>query len=282
MKNYRAELTGVFGTQVDGNPTGAMEEAGYRALGLNFRYITARVQPEALGAAVAGARAIGMRGFNLTMPHKVRAIPFLDGITPAAKLIGAVNTVYLENGRFIGENTDGKGFVEALSMQNISPMGKRVALLGAGGAARAIGMECALAGAARVDIINRDPERGEGLARAIAEGTNAKAAYVPWRGAAAIPACDILVNATSVGLDTTTGEKPDIDYAGIRPGMVAVDVVYNPEWTPFLLEAKARGAEPITGLGMLVCQGARNFELWTGEKAPFDVLFAALKAEFEG
>ena len=145
-KNYRAELVGVFGDPVDDNPTGVMEEAGFRAKGLNYRYITAKVQPEALGAAIAGARAIHMKGFNLTMPHKVRVIPFLDAMSEAARIIGAVNTVYEENGLYIGENTDGKGFVEAMQMQGAPIEGKNIVLLGAGGAGKAIGVECALAG----------------------------------------------------------------------------------------------------------------------------------------
>lgn len=174
-KNYRAELTGVFGDPVDANPTGVMEEAGFRAKGLNFRYITARVLPESLGAAVAGARAMHMKGFNLTMPHKVRVIPFLDGVTEAARIIGAVNTVYEENGNYIGENTDGKGFVEALKMQGESVEGKRVVLLGAGGAGKAIGVECALAGARHIAVVNRNRERGEDLVKTIRENT-------AWRG----------------------------------------------------------------------------------------------------
>ena len=280
-KNYRAELVGVFGDPVDGNPTGAMEEAGFRAKGLNFRYITAKVLPEALGAAIAGARAIHMKGFNLTMPHKVRVIPFLDGITEAARIIGAVNTVYEENGRYIGENTDGKGFVEAMKMQGAPIEGKRIVLLGAGGAGRAIGVECALAGAQKITVVNRNRERGEELARVICENTACPAEYLPWEGTVTIPECDVLINATCVGLAPDVDKKPDIDYACMRPGMVVSDVVFNPEWPPFLREARSRGAKAVTGLGMLVCQGARNFTLWTGEEAPFAAMFDALKAEFD-
>ena len=170
-KNYRAELVAVFGDPVDDNPTGAIEEAAFAALGLNYRYLTVRVLPEALGAAIAGARAFHMKGFNLTMPHKIRVIPFLDGLTDAARLIGAVNTVYLENDRLIGENTDGKGFVEALISEGVDLTGKQITLLGAGGAARAIGVECALAGAKRVDVINRNRERGLELSRLISSKT---------------------------------------------------------------------------------------------------------------
>ena len=211
-RNYRAELVGVFGDPVDDNPTGVMEEAGFRAKGLNYRYITAKVQPEALGAAIAGARAIHMKGFNLTMPHKVRVIPFLDGMSEAARIIGAVNTVYEENGLYIGENTDGKGFVEAMQMQGAPIEGKRIVLLGAGGAGKAIGVECALAGAKHITVVNRNRERGEDLARVIAENTACGAAYLPWEGTVKIPECDILINATCVGLAPNASEKPDIDY----------------------------------------------------------------------
>ena len=145
-KNYRAHLTGVFGDPVDGNPTGVMEEAAYAAKGLNFRYITMQVKAEDLEAAFAGAKAMHFDGFNLTMPHKIRVIPLLDRLTEAASIIGAVNTVYRDGGDWVGENTDGKGFVQALTAQGVDLHGKRVTILGAGGAARAIGVECALAG----------------------------------------------------------------------------------------------------------------------------------------
>ena len=179
------------------------------------------MQPEALGAAIAGARAIHMKGFNLTMPHKVRVIPFLDGMSEAARIIGAVNTVYEENGRYIGENTDGKGFVEAMQMQGAPIEGKKIVLLGAGGAGKAIGVECALSGAKHITVVNRNRERGEELARVIAENTACAAEYLPWEGAVKIPECDILINATCVGLTPHADEKPDIDYDGIRPGMVS-------------------------------------------------------------
>ena len=280
-KNYRAELVAVFGDPVDDNPTGAIEEAAFAALGLNYRYLTVRVLPEALGAAIAGARAFHMKGFNLTMPHKIRVIPFLDGLTDAARLIGAVNTVYLENDRLIGEKTDGKGFVEALISEGVDLTGKQITLLGAGGAARAIGVECALAGAKRVDVINRNRERGLELSRLISSKTSAQSSYLPWEGTAKIPeGTQILINGTCVGLAPNGHERPDIDYQAIAEGMVVADVVFNPENPPFLREAAARGAKTITGLGMLACQAARNFTLWTGEKAPLELMKDALRAEF--
>ena len=279
-KNYRAELVGLFGDPVDGNPTGVMEEAGFAAKGLNFRYITARVLPEDLPAAFSGAKAMNMRGLNLTMPHKISIIPLLDRLTQAAQIIGAVNTVVNENGVWVGENTDGKGFVLALQLAGADLHGKRVTILGAGGAARAIAVECALAGAAHIAIINRNQTRGADLVNLINDATSAQAEYIPWIGNVHIPAeTDILIQATCVGLGSN--DKPAIDYDSIHSNMVVSDVVFNPVKPAFLEEAEKRGAAVVSGIGMLVQQGAKNFKLWTGEDAPIDVMYEALKREFE-
>ena len=275
-KNYRAELVGLFGDPVDDNPTGVMEEAGFAEKGLHYRYITARVLPQDLEAAFAGAKAMNMRGLNLTMPHKIRIIPLLDRLTQAAQIIGAVNTVVNENGVWIGENTDGKGFVRALELAGAKLTGKRVTLLGAGGAARAIAVECALAGASHITIINRTPQRGEELAALIASATSASSLSLLWTPGVSIPDdTEILIQATGVGLGSSA--KPDINYDTLQPHMVVCDVVFNPVMTAFLLEAQARGAQTVTGIGMLVQQGARNFELWTGESAPVETMYRALE-----
>lgn len=280
-KNYRAELTGVFGDPVDGNPTGVMEEAAYQALGLNYRYLTMRVAAGDLAAAFAGAKAVGMAGLNLTMPHKQTIVPLLDGLTDAAERIGAVNTVFRDGSRWIGENTDGKGFVRALKLAGTDPAGARVTILGAGGAARAIGVECALAGAAAITVVNRSEAHGRALAEQIAGRTPAPAVWQPWDGLAVIPAgTDILIQATSVGLHPHGEELPDVQLDTITPEMVVCDVVFNPVRPRFLQEAAARGAKTVTGIGMLVQQGALNFELWTGRRAPADVMYDALAREF--
>ena len=138
-KNYRAELVGVFGDPVDGNPTGVVEEAGFAAAGLNWRYLTCKVDVENLEDAIRGLRATGMRGVNLTMPHKIQVIRHLDELSQAARIIGAVNTVANRNGKLIGENTDGKGFVKSVVDEGISLKDKTITILGAGGAAKAIG-----------------------------------------------------------------------------------------------------------------------------------------------
>ena len=281
-KNYRAELTGVFGDPVDGNPTGVIMEAGYEAAGLNYRYITCKVLPEDFEGAMKGMRAMNMRGVNLTMPHKIKVIPHLDELSEAARIIGAVNTVLSKDGRLIGENSDGKGFVRSILEADVSLKGKTITMLGAGGAAKAIGVECALAGAEKIIIINRNAERGNELVKTITENTATRAEYIPWAGTAAIPAeTEILINATCVGLHPEVDQCPDVDYSQIKGGMVVCDVVFNPAMPLFLKKAEAQGAKVITGLGMLVNQAALNFEIWTGVKAPRDVMMQALIKEFE-
>ena len=281
-KNYRAELTACLGDPVDGNPTGVMEEAAFAACDLNWRYLTIRVRKGDLAEAFAGLKAMGFRGCNLTMPHKLDILPMLDELTEAASIIGAANTVLEQNGRWIGENTDGKGFVTALQLADVNPAGKRFTILGAGGAARAIAVECALAGAKSITIINRNADRGQELAGLIAEKTPADSAYLPWVQQMAIPAeTEILINATCVGLHPNVTEKPDVDYATITADMVVSDVVFNPVDPLFLQEARARGAKTISGIGMLVQQGALNFTLWTGKDAPTDVMYQTLAQEFD-
>ena len=282
-KNYRAELTGVFGDPVDGNPTGVMEEAAYDAMGLNFRYITMKVTPEDFPDAMKAVKALHMRGVNLTMPHKITVLPYLDELSEAASIIGAVNTVIVrEDGTLFGENTDGKGFVEALVHAGGEISGKRVTILGAGGAARAIAVECALAGATEIIIINRTFPRAEELAELINEKTKSRGTALAWEGKAVLPeGTDILINATSIGFAPESQWRPDIDYDTVTKGMVVSDVVFNPVSTLFLQETAARGAKTISGLGMLACQGARNFTLWTGCEAPLKVMEDKLREEFE-
>lgn len=280
--SYRAELTACLGDPVDGNPTGVMEEAAFAAKDLNWRYLTIRVKKGDLAPAFSGLRAMGFRGFNLTMPHKLDIIPMLDELTEAARIIGAVNTVMQRDGRWIGENTDGKGFVTALKLAGVEPAGKSFTILGAGGAARAISVECALAGARSITIINRNESRGSELAALIAEQTAAESRYLPWEPNMAVPAdTEILINATCVGLHPNVTEKPDLDYSTITASMVVSDVVFNPVDPLFLQEARARGAKTVSGIGMLVQQGALNFTLWTGEEAPMDVMYKTLEQEFQ-
>lgn len=278
--NYKLELVGVFGHPVAENPTVVMQEAAFRALGLPWRYLTIEVLPRDLEAAMKGLRAFHMRGVNLTIPHKTAVLAHLDEVRPDAALMGAVNTVVRDGDRLVGWNTDGKGFMRALATAGIEPRGQRVVLLGAGGAARAIAVELALAGAERIAVVNRSPARGRELVELLTSRTGARAELVAWSGPYAAPeGTGLLVNATSIGLEPDVDARPDLRYEAIRPGMVACDVIPAPR-TPFLDEARRRGARPLDGLGMLVHQGAIGFELWTRREAPVSVMHAALAKAF--
>ncbi len=273
-KNYLLKLTGVIGLPVDGNPTVAMQEAAFAANNLPWRYITMQVVPQDLQAALLGLRALNFSGINLTMPHKVAAVSYMDEIAPSAKIIGAINTVVIEESRMIGYNTDGQGFVNGMKEAGVSLAGKRLVVLGAGGAARAICVECALAGAAEILIINRDEKRGNAVAKLVQDNTPCVSSYIHWQGTASIPDCDILINATSVGIAADT-DAPDICYSDIHKGMVVQDIITR-ERTLFMQKAEQMGAKAFSGLGMLVHQGAIGFKLWTGEDASLDAMYQAL------
>jgi len=280
-KNYRSELVGVFGNPVDENPTGVIEEAAFAATNLDYRYLTIKVEPSGLETAMKSVRIMHMRGINLTIPHKVECLKYLDELSPAAEIIGAVNVVVNNDGRLWGDNTDGKGLLEALSANGVDVAGKKITMLGAGGAARAICVEAALAGAESITVINRDETKGSQLVSLINEKTQAKGYYQKWQPGMPIPqGTEILINGTSVGLYPNVNEKPDVDYDTVTSDMVVTDVVFNDPNTLFLAEAKKRGAQTIDGLGMLVNQAAVNFKHWTGIDAPKDIMTKVLKGEF--
>ena len=280
--NYKAELVGVFGHPVAENPTGVMQEAAFRAAVLDWRYLTIEVTPDGLADAVRGIRAMGFRGINLTIPHKLAIMEHLDEIAADAQKIGAVNTVRRDGDRLIGENTDGKGFLRGVREEaGVDPRGKRVVLLGAGGAARAIAVELALAGAADIRVYNRSAERGQAMVRDLVSRTGAQADFRLWDAPCGVgPDVDILVNATSIGLYPDVDAMPDVVFGDLNPALLACDVIPNPPDTPFLRTARARGVQTLDGLSMLVYQGVIGFELWTGEKAPEDVMKQALQAAF--
>ncbi|MGM9521971.1 MAG: shikimate dehydrogenase [Oscillospiraceae bacterium] len=280
-KCYRSELVGTFGNPIDENPTGVVMEAGFKAAGLDYRYITMKVEPQDLKAAMEGMKAVNMRGINLTIPFKVEGVKYLDELSPAAEIIGAVNIVVNDGGKLWGENTDGKGLLTSFKNEGVSARGKNITVLGAGGASRAICVECALAGAKKITIANIVKEQGEELAGLIRSRTGAEAEFIFWDHPITVPEdTDILVNATSVGLFPNVNDKPDIDYDSVKGSFVVSDVIFNDPRTLFLAEAKKRGAKTINGLGMLVNQAALNFKLWTGVEAPIDVMTETLRNEF--
>ena len=275
--NFLHSLVGSMSEGAAGNPTVAMIEAAFAHHGLHWRYLNMEVTPADLGAAVRGAKAMGFRGFNCSLPHKVTVIPHLDGLGESAAAMGAVNCVVRRGDAFIGENTDGKGFLRSLEAIE-EPRGKSVVLFGAGGAARAIAVELALAGVRRLTVVNRSEARGAELANLLRERLKIEAAHTVWSGEHAVPAgTDIVINATSIGLYEPEARLP-LDCATLRPGMVVADVVFSPVRTRLLADAAERGCRPLDGLGMLVNQGILGVQYWTGVAPDAAVMRAALES----
>lgn len=274
--DFLQPLTGSFAMPAAENPTVVMIEAAYRQLGLPWRYLNCEVAPAHLGDAVRGARAMGWRGFNCSIPHKVAVIEHLDGLGESARIIGAVNTIVCRGERLIGENTDGLGFVQALR-EVTEPAGQDAMVFGAGGAARAVAVELALAGVRRITVVNRGAERGQALADLLNARTPAQARFAPWQGRHPIePGTGLVVHATSVGLYPDVDAMPAIDLDTLQPHMVVADGIHNPPLTPLLRAAQARGCRTADGLGMLVAQGVIGIRHWTGREADAAVMRQAL------
>jgi shikimate dehydrogenase len=269
------ELVGSMSQGAAGNPTVAMIEAAFAHHGLHCRYVNMEVTPEDLGTAVRGAKAMGFRGFNCSLPHKVTVIPHLDGLGESAAVMGAVNCVVRRGDKFIGENTDGKGFLKSLETA-IDPKGKSVVLFGAGGAARAIAVELGLAGTKRITIVNRSEPRGAELVGLLRDKLKLDATLAVWNGDYAIPAgTDIVINGTSIGLYAPEARLA-LDLNSLKPGMVVADVIFNPVRTRLLDDAAARDCRAIDGLGMLVNQGIVGVQYWTGLTPDAEVMRKAL------
>ena len=285
--NFKQELTGAFGQPISENPTQAMVEAAYHHHQLDWRYLSIEVAPEGLADAVAGAKAMGFVGFNCTIPHKVAVIPLLDGLGDSAALMGAVNCVVRRGDQWIGENTDGKGFVESLSLR-FDPVGKKVVLFGAGGAARAIAVELCLAGISEITIVNRSEQRGSELVTLLTTRVSQsvpqslQVRFERWDGEFHIPdETDLVVNATSIGLYPNTNDTLSIVRKSLQSSMFVADVIPNPPETQFIRLAKDCGCEVIDGLEMLVAQGVIGIRHWSGVDADPQVMRQALERVFE-
>ena len=260
----------------------AMHNAAFTCLGLDYVYLPFRIPKERLGEAIGGLRGLGFRGINVTIPHKVAVMSFLDEIEPAAEKIGAVNTIVNDNGRLTGYNTDASGFLLALGQAGFKPNGKKAVILGAGGASRAISFALAGSGAGLV-ILNRREELdwAEALAGRIRDTGGWKAAALelnPDNLKQALEGADLLVNATSLGMHPNIESTP-VDKTLLRPGLFVFDAVYNPLRTRLMREAGETGATLVSGLDMLIGQGTVAFELWTGEKSPAAEMKKAALAE---
>lgn len=276
--DFLPELLGSFAEPASENPTVAIMEAAFKHHGLHYRYINCEVSPQNLEAAVNGAKAMGWRGFNCSIPHKIQVMQYLDELGESAKVIGAVNTVVIDkNKRTRGENTDGKGFVKAIS-ETTSIQGKKVVLLGAGGAARAIGVEMALAGAGFITILNKS-HRGQELADLLNSRTPAQSAFTLWDHTYKIPAdTDIVINATSVGLYPHVEQRINIEADSLLPHMVVADCIPNPVHTHLIKEAMKRGCRhALPGMNMLVNQAVIALKYWTGVDVEAQVMQDELK-----
>jgi shikimate dehydrogenase len=272
-------ICGIIGDPIGHTMSPAMHNAAFKSLGLNYVYVPFKVKSMELRKAIEGIRGLNLRGVNVTIPHKVAVIQLLDKLDPLAERIGAVNTIVNDEGILTGYNTDATGFLQTLHDRNIEPAEKKVLLLGAGGAARAIG-HILTREKARVTILNRKQELSwaEDLAARLSRNykTEVKALELtPENLKKAISNAEILVNATSLGMSPEIDATP-VPAELLRADLTVFDVVYNPLQTRLLREAKAAGAKTIDGLEMLVQQGAVSFEIWTSVKPPVDVMRQAV------
>ncbi len=266
-------LAGVIGHPVAHSLSPVLHNAAFAEVGLDWAYVAFDVPEGSCAAAVEGARALGVLGLSVTMPHKRAAALACDELTATAAALGVANTIVRRHDRLVGEATDGPGFVASLRAAGHDPAGRTCVLLGAGGAASAVAHALAEAGAACVGVVARRPEAAEQVA-ALAGRVGVVTSASDVRRA------DLVVNATSVGMGGTAGEGAlplGLDPADLRPGQVVADLVYHPLRTPLLVTAEAAGATPVDGLGMLVHQAALAFELWTGITAPLGVMAAAAR-----
>ncbi len=271
----KTQVCALIGDPVEHTMSPAMHNAACAELGLDYAYIPLLVRPECLSDAVCGLRALNVRGFNVTIPHKVKIVPHLDGLDPMAERIGAVNTVVNNGGELTGYNTDAAGFLAALRERGCVPRGQRVALVGAGGAARAIAHVLAENGA-EITILNRRKEMdwAHEIAGLVADNFKKKVEVLELNETnlkKALHGAALVVNATSLGM-TPHADATPVPAALLNADQTVFDIVYNPVETRLLREAAAAGAVTVNGVDMLAWQGALAFRMWTGRDAPVDLM----------
>lgn len=270
------QIFGIIGCPVEHSLSPVMHNAAFEALGISAVYAPFLVKPEDLGKGLMCLKALNITGVNVTLPHKGGVIEFLDDLDASARQIGAVNTIVQKNGKLYGYNTDGPGFLLSLRKDgHFEPAGKKAVILGAGGAASAVAMALAGAGVRRLVIANRNKARAEIVAKRVQRHYDREALPVALDESRAlywlIRESDLLVNATSAGLKGN--ERPEINPNGLHPKLMVYDLIYRE--TALLKLAKRKGLKTLDGLGMLVSQGAKSFEIFTGKRAPFKVMKTA-------
>jgi len=278
--NGKTRVCAIIGDPVEHSLSPVMHNAAFKELGLNLVYVTFNVTRNGLKDAISGAKSLGLLGLNVTMPHKNAVMSYLDETDSAAKAIGAVNTILNEQGNLIGFNTDGKGAMIALQENGVSTGEKKMLLLGAGGAAKAIAFQAAQE-VEELVVLNRTSEKAEKLAELLRKrfGNKAKGGTLSAEALKKeLKTTDILVNATSVGMNPDVNVSP-VPSDLLRRDLCVMDIVYNPLETKLLADAKAAGAKVASGLEMLLYQGAVAFEIWTNCPAPVDVMKKAALSE---
>jgi shikimate dehydrogenase len=271
-------VVAILGDPVGHSLSPVMHNAAFAALGLDYVYVALQVRPADLKRAIHGVRALGFAGLNVTVPHKEAILPLLDELSPAARAIGAVNTVIRSGDRLRGENTDGEGFLRAVAKLGMRLRGKRVVLLGAGGSARAIAWALGRSGISRLTILNRHLKRAATLASAVRRSCDASvfaAGLDSARHAELLEGADLVVNCTSLGLDGRT--SPDVEITATPEHCLFYDIVYRSEPTPLVSAVRRHGRRAENGLGMLVEQAALAFRIWTGRAAPVETMGRALR-----
>lgn len=267
------KLLGIFGHPVSHSLSPAMHNHAAQLLGLEYRYVAFDVNPDSLKTALRAIPALGVVGINVTVPHKEKAARVVDKLEGDAAAVGAVNTITVKDGRLIGFNTDGIGFIRALKSEKINPKGKRALIIGAGGSSRTIGLALLRAGA-RIEITNRTPEAGKKLARLLSKFGKASFVQSP-AVQRAVEEADIIVQTTPVGMKPN--DPLPISNPLFRKGQVVYDIIYAPEKTKLLKLAEQQGAKTINGLSMLVFQGSESFNIWTGKRFPEEKALNFLK-----
>lgn len=283
MKRY----LGIIGDPIEHSLSPVLHQVALEVQRLNYTYLPFRVTADNLPDALNGLRALGFVGVNVTLPHKVAVIPHLRKLSREAELIGAVNTLHLEKGQWIGYNTDGIGFLRSLQEDgDVNPVKARILLLGAGGAARAVAAQLGLVQAEEILIANRDRSRAEGLAKEMAD----KIPSVSYRAmdlhptavATAMKNADIIINATPVGMEGYSESTLPVRREWFQARHRVVDLVYRPVETSFLKLARSAGAHTVSGVGMLLYQGVEAYRIWTKVDPPVEVMRQALLARLGG
>jgi shikimate dehydrogenase len=272
----KTSLVGLIGWPVAHSLSPSMHNAAFAELGLDWAYVPLPVRPDDVAQALKGLAALSFVGANVTVPHKQAVMRYMDELSDAARITGAVNTIHLQHGKFYGYNTDAIGFLNSLKEANCDPQGMRVAVLGAGGAARAVVFALARGGAGSIIVLNRTAERGAflvgDLAAAFPNSSLTFEALTPESLAVLDSTVDLVINSTSVGMYPNVDASPWPADVPMPASIIYCDLVYNPLETAFLARARVAGAATIDGLGMLVHQGAYAFEKWTGHPSPIDVM----------